>query len=169
MKEWTMIKMSSFDIAIKKLLEDEGGYVNDPVDPGGETKFGISKRTYPDVDIKNLTVDGAKAIYKRDFWDKGGYDNIDDTAVADKVFNLAVNMGARRAHKLIQRAMMSVGVELVEDGILGPKSFSAINSVDNNALLAAYRSEAAGYYRVLIARRKKFLKYKNGWLKRAYS
>ena len=63
---------SSFDLAIPIVLENEGGYVNDPADPGGETKYGISKRSYPALDIKNLTVEQATAIYLRDFWQFGG-------------------------------------------------------------------------------------------------
>ena len=61
---------TSFDEIIEVVLHHEGGYVNDPKDPGGETNYGISKRAYPDVDIKNLTEDGAKDIYRRDYWEK---------------------------------------------------------------------------------------------------
>jgi lysozyme family protein len=60
--------MNDFEQAIELLLAIEGGYVNDPDDPGGETKYGISKRSYPHLDIENLTVEEAKAIYHRDFW-----------------------------------------------------------------------------------------------------
>ena len=62
--------LTTFDEIIQITLEHEGGYVHDPTDLGGETNFGIAKRFYPDVDIKNLTEDGAKEIYKRDYWDK---------------------------------------------------------------------------------------------------
>lgn len=54
--------------AIALVLKHEGGYIDDPADPGGETKYGISKRSYPDLDIKNLTPEEATAIYQRDFW-----------------------------------------------------------------------------------------------------
>ena len=57
----------TFDEIIEQVLEHEGGYVNDPKDLGGETKYGITKRFYPDVDIKNLTIDGAKEIYKKEY------------------------------------------------------------------------------------------------------
>ena len=57
--------------AFEKVLRHEGGYVNDPLDLGGETKYGISKRSYPHLDIKNLTLDQAKQIYFRDFWQRG--------------------------------------------------------------------------------------------------
>ncbi len=70
------LKMTNFQWAVQFLVDKsdgfdaEGGYVNDPVDPGGETKYGISKRANPEVDIKNLTLDGAIAIYKRKYWDR---------------------------------------------------------------------------------------------------
>lgn len=57
-----------FDKAIPTILRNEGGYVNNPTDPGGETNFGISKRSFPDVDIKNLTQEKAVAIYRSSFW-----------------------------------------------------------------------------------------------------
>ena len=62
--------MSNFDRAFRFLIGEEGGYSADPHDPGGETKFGISKRAYPQLDIKSLTLDQAKAIYRRDYWDR---------------------------------------------------------------------------------------------------
>ena len=59
---------TTFDEIIEVVLEHEGGYVNDPHDAGGETNFGIAKRWYPDVDIKNLTKEQAKKIYHQDYW-----------------------------------------------------------------------------------------------------
>ena len=58
----------TFDILVKKVLKHEGGYVNDPSDPGGETKYGISKRAFPDLDIKNLTEEQAILIYYDEYW-----------------------------------------------------------------------------------------------------
>ena len=69
--------MAEFKAAFQLVIANEGEYVNDPQDPGGETKFGISKRSYPQLDIKNLTIDQAQNIYKTDFWDKiNGSDRI---------------------------------------------------------------------------------------------
>jgi hypothetical protein len=61
-----------FERAVAFVLRHEGGYVNDPRDPGGETKYGISKRAYPRLDIKGLTEADAKEIYRRDYWEKAG-------------------------------------------------------------------------------------------------
>ncbi len=60
----------TFEQAVKIILEKEGGYVNHPKDPGGETKFGITKKFYPNVDIKNLTIEKAAEIYRKEYWGK---------------------------------------------------------------------------------------------------
>ena len=82
--------MSNFNRAVEHLLVEEGGYVNHPEDPGGETKFGISKRAYPSLNIKDLTVNEAKEIYKRDYWDHFPMDDLPD-GVAFSLFDFAVN------------------------------------------------------------------------------
>ncbi len=84
-----------FAKAANDLLDNwEGGYVDDPADPGGETNFGISKRSYPDLDIKALTRDEAIAIYYRDFWQKYKLEEkISDPVMRARVFNMGVVMG----------------------------------------------------------------------------
>lgn len=87
---------ANFDRAFAFVVGEEGGYTSNPLDPGGETKFGISKRAYPDLDIKSLTEDDAKAIYLRDYWTPLGCENSAyGTAVC--VFDCGVNMGIGRA------------------------------------------------------------------------
>lgn len=90
----------SFDRAFEIVVGVEGGYVDDPRDPGGETKFGISKRSYPALDIKNLTLDQARDIYLHDYWLKAGCDQLVDDAMAILIFDAAVNMGVDRAKQL---------------------------------------------------------------------
>jgi lysozyme family protein len=154
---------SKFLKAFDYLMLHEGGYVNDPKDAGGETKFGISKRSYPHLDIKNLTRDQAMQIYFVDFWSKGAYEKINDENLAVKLFDLAVNVGISHANRLIQRALRSTGITVVEDGIVGAITLAAINKSDATDLLAALKSEAAGYYRLIA--QKEFI---TGWLNRAY-
>ncbi len=154
---------------IDEVLSNEGGYVNNKYDLGGETKFGISKRSYPDLDIQNITLDKAKSIYFKDYWQQERYNEIKDLSVVTKLFDLAINMGANIAHRLIQRALRSTNTKVVEDGILGPKTIKAINSVDSTDLLAALKSEAAGYYRSIASSNTKQERFLNGWLNRAYS
>lgn len=89
----------SFQQAFQIVIGHEGGYVNDPVDPGGETKYGISKRSYPDVDIPNLTLEKAQAIYERDYWLKCGCDKLPHP-MNIIIFDSAVNHGCTYAEDL---------------------------------------------------------------------
>lgn len=153
-----------FLVAVEKVLQLEGGYVHDPADPGGETKYGISKRTYPDVDIEGLTREDAVEIYYRDWWEKYGYGKIQDDRIAEKVFDLAVNMGPRKAHGFLQVAViLSGGFNIHSDGVLGPKTVAAVNEHPNpKYLLAMLRLLAIKYYVSL-----KKLKFLSGWIIRA--
>ncbi|MGL5716209.1 MAG: glycoside hydrolase family 108 protein [Paraclostridium sp.] len=158
-----------FSHVINVILSNEGGYSNNSNDRGGLTKFGISSRSYPDVDIANLTKEEAKNIYRRDFWDKYLYGKIGNQEIATKFFDLAVNMGHHWACVLVQRALRASGKNVVEDGDFGPKTLDAINNVDSTDLLASLKSEAAGYYRTLAAIDKQDKVFLKGWLNRAYS
>jgi lysozyme family protein len=155
--------------AFDYLMYQEGGYVNDRKDPGGETKFGISKRSYPNLDIKNLTRDQAKQIYFCDFWMKAKCENIDDDNIAIKFFDLAVHAGIPQAVKLIQRALRATGTQVIEDGIIGPITLATINKADPTDLLSALKSESAGYYRLIANANPSQQKFIEGWLRRAYS
>ena len=98
----------AFERAIARLLGDEGGYVDNPADPGGETKFGITKREYPDLDIEALTRDEAIAIYYRDWWQRYRYSELPGP-IAAKTFDLAVNIGPDHAVRCVQRALRACG------------------------------------------------------------
>lgn len=148
--------MSFYDECFTRLIGNEGGYVNHPSDPGGETNWGISKRSYPTVDIKNLTLDGAKAIYKRDFWDKLKCDALpDDLAFA--LFDTAVNSGTVTAIILLQRA---VGVK--DDGVYGSKTTSAIGTFEPKLLTARY----AGQRLLYMTKLRPWDTFGKGWAKR---
>lgn len=160
---------TKFDKAIKVVLAHEGGYVNDPDDLGGETKYGISKRSYPNVDIKNLTKGQAIEIYRRDWWDRHKYDQIEDLDVATKVFDLAVNMGAVSAHRLLQQAInFAEGGNLVVDGIIGPATLTAVNQAGPARVVEALRFMAAKRYYELAKARPANRTFLFGWLNRAY-
>lgn len=124
-----------FDSAFHKLLGHEGGYSNDPQDPGGETKFGISKRSYPQLNIKALTVDESKAIYKRDYWGPAGCDSVPDALRMD-LFDMAVNSGVKAAVRCLQRAAGETA-----DGVLGPKTLQAIQTIPPTRLIARFNAE----------------------------
>ena len=154
-----------FKEAVIKTLKHEGGYVNDPKDPGGETNFGISKRAYPDLDIENLTREAAEEIYFRDYWQKNHCAGINDRKIAEKVFDLAVNMGPRRANRLLQIAINYTGEPVCVDGVIGPETLGAINRHPvPELLLAILKLEAVKYY----ASREN-ARYEKGWVKRAVS
>ncbi|MDR2067383.1 MAG: hypothetical protein LBP41_00110 [Holosporaceae bacterium] len=160
---------SKFLKAFEYLMYHEGGYVNDKQDAGGETKFGISKRSYPHLDIKNLTQDQARQIYFADFWLKIKCEDIVDENVAIKLFDLAVHAGIPQAVKLIQRALRAAGTQVTEDGIIGSATLAAVNKADQTDLLAALKSEAAGYYRLIANANPSQQRFIEGWLSRAYS
>lgn len=122
----------TFDDAFLRLIGHEGGYVNHPADPGGETNFGISRRTYPGEDIAGMTLERAKAIYKRDFWGPAGCDIVPEALRFD-VFDMAVNAGVRRAVLSLQAA-----VGETRDGIIGPRTLQAIQSTPIPRLIARF-------------------------------
>lgn len=165
---------AEFLSAVERVLLDEGGRSNRADDSGGLTNFGISARAYPDLDIAAISRADAIAIYWRDWWLKFRFDHLPPSAVAAKTFNLAVNIGPIPAVRCLQRAVRAAGgARLVEDGELGELTIRAAADLDAHVLLAAIRSEAAGYYRVSAAlargpRADGDRKFLEGWLNRAY-
>ena len=120
-------------------VDHEGGYVNNPRDPGGETKFGISKRSYPELDIENLTMRRRRAIYRRDFWEVLDGDRING-ALMFQVFDMAMNSRPGNAIRCLQEA---IGV--APDGHFGPVSFEALQSTPKRFVLAFPRITAGIY------------------------
>jgi lysozyme family protein len=162
--------LNNFTKAIQVVLDNEGGYVNNPNDPGGATNFGISQRSFPNLDIKNLTRQQAIEIYLNNYWNPQNYSNINDQNVATKVFDFAVNAGPLTSNKLLQQACNTLGTSpaLKIDGNLGPASIKAINSLDSDNLLATFRTELVDYYTGLCNKNPKFNIFLKGWLKRAH-
>ena len=115
----------NYDDAFERVIGHERGYVDDPDDPGGETKYGISKRSYPGEDIAGLTLDRAMEIYKRDYWDLCRCDELPD-GVDFLVFDAAVNSGVHRSVQWLQEA---VGATM--DGVLGPRTLAAVASLSS--------------------------------------
>ncbi len=157
--------MADFAKAIIPVLEHEGGYVNDPVDPGGETKYGISKRAYPDLDIKGLSIEDAMVIYKEDYWDKIQGDELFGEKLAANLLDAAVNVGVRRAVKQLQRAL-DWGLKI--DGVLGPATLRCANAVDGWAN-AEFTLERIAFYHRLVRVDPVRKKYIMGWIARALS
>jgi lysozyme family protein len=195
--------MDGFREAVEVVLDHEGGLVDNPNDPGGTTNYGISLRwamrqhvEAGDVVLDLMDIDGdgdidaddirqmprmaAKSAYLKFFWRPNRYGRLVHQHVATKIFDMAVNMGPSQAHKLAQRAVRSAtGIKIADDGVLGRISIQQINQADAAILLAAIRSEQAGFYRALILRNDALRKhgvnvvdfgvFKTGWLRRAYA
>ena len=150
-----------------KILAIEGGYDNDLLDAGGETKYGISLRSYPHLDIKNLTKEQALEIYKRDFWDKNRLGEINTQALANVIFYLIVNVGAGRGVKIVQAALNKYGRDLVIDGDLGAKTITALNTVDSIAAIDSIRVQTCLFYLAIVDYKPPQIKFLHGWIKRA--
>jgi lysozyme family protein len=157
-----------FLAAVERVLAVEGGYSSDPDDPGGATRFGISARAHPGLDIATLTRDAAVNIYWREWWLRFGFAQLPAPAAA-KTFDLSVNIGASHAIECLQRALRACGLPVTEDGVLGESTVLASRRADPNALMAALRSELAAYYRLLAARQPRDQAFIKGWLTRAYA
>ena len=157
-----------FERAFEYTFTNEGVYANDPSDSGGETKYGISKRSYPNLDIKNLTLEEAKKIYFCDYWLMGKFEQSSDENIAIQLFDLSVNLGTKAMTIILQRALRSEGINVIEDGLFGSQTLSGLNNANPKILLAAIKSEAAGYYRLIAAKNPQHQKFLKGWLSRAY-
>lgn len=168
-----MSQTAFFQKAVQVLLSHEGGYRNRPSDPGGETKFGITARSYPKINIKALTREGAISIYKADWWDRYGYGSFGNYPLALKVFDLAVNIGPGRAHRFLQEAVNELlqagGGEarfyLQVDGELGPLTFESVNVVDPTCLLLRFLSKVHAHYKKCAVKQPDELK---GWENRLW-
>ena len=159
----------NFEYAIAQLMEIEGYYSDDPDDAGGETKYGISKRAYPDVDIKNLTYDDAKKIYKRDYWNRLQCDAFEDDVIAWELFDFGVNAGVRKSARILQEALNLIGYSTPVDYLIGPLTIARTNAACHRyskALIAAVKGFQFMHYYGLVLRNEKQRKFIRGWLAR---
>lgn len=127
--------------------------MNDPTDPGGETKFGISKRSYPHLDIKNLTREDAKKIYLNDFWNVVGGDTL-PASVGFQLFDFAVNSGISTAIRCFQKA-----VGAADDGHWGPYSQSLADKMSDSDMIMRLNAERLDFMRKL----KNWKHHGSGW------
>jgi len=157
-----------FQAAVRFTLADriEGGYVNDPEDPGGETNCGIAKKFHPKEDIPNMTPERATAIYYRDYWLANRCDKLPH-CVSLALFDFAVNAPAWQARKCLQRV---VGAN--PDGKIGPKTLAKIRAEvrlvgDHRVALDLIDRRLQRYVR-RIRRGKSSPKYLLGWMRRLH-
>ena len=148
------MKIINFDVAFDRLISHEGGYVDDPDDPGGETNWGISKRSYPQLDIRNLTREDAKVIYKRDFWLK--IRGLPESVIF-QLFDFAVNSGIGNAIRSVQRA-----INVADDGHWGPHSQSVAATLSESDLLMRLIAERLRF----MVKLKNWKNHGGGWANR---
>lgn len=161
----------SFETAVEAVLKTEGGYVDDPVDMGGATNFGITLRTLQDYrgkpvtkeDVQNLTVLEAKKIYKEMYWDRLFLDQVRDPNVAYFLFDQAVNRGPRKAIETIQKV-----VRVTADGIMGPLTLKSINAYNPRELLVNAVKNSQLAYVDIVLNNPQQLKFLKGWITRTH-
>ena len=173
--------MADVKEALRITLKHEGGYVHDPDDPGGETYKGVARRSNQNwlgwriVDDMKHNSDFPKCLdshtvlqqrivelYKNKYWDRVKGDLIENQTIANKIFDIAVNMGPGTAAKLLQ-ATLSVKV----DGSIGKQTLSALNAVNFDLFMANFRLVIISRYMAICKNRYKSRKFLYGWIKRA--
>ena len=167
-----------FEEAFKEVIKIEKGYVNSEFDRGGETKFGISKKTYPELDIANLTLEKAKTIYFYDFWncDLLRLSNIPDKEIAIELFDTSVNMGQEVAGKFLQIALnhmnrnQRIYKDLLVDGHIGAITLKALETIlkrgEKAKLLKALNGEQYKRYTQIIEKDPTQENNFVGWMRR---
>lgn len=153
-----------FNASVKVILNHEGGYVNDPDDPGGETNFGICKRSFPNLDIKNLTKAQAAEIYREKYWNPLKCELINNKLLRLHLFDMGVNAGLKAAVVILQDI-----IKVSADGNIGPITIAETNKyADQESLAQRYALARLDYYQQLTKnpKLKKFLK---GWENRVTS
>jgi len=155
--------MADFEPAVTKTIRREGGdaVTEDPDDPGGLTRYGISKRAHPEVDPRNLSLDGAKAIYRKDYWGPCDGDMLKSQLVAELIFDAAVNMGVNQAIKLAQ---IAAGLE--PTGVMDGTLLAVLNEADQDQFAAAFILAKITRYLALVKKNRKLEKYFYGWVRR---
>ena len=155
---------NNFDHCLEIILHHEGGYVNHPKDPGGETNLGVTKRVYEEhggtKDMKDLAFEDVAPIYKKSYWDRVKGDEL-PAGLDLCVFDFGVNAGTGRAAKYLQNL-----VGTTADGAIGPNSLKAINAYVQieglEATIEAYQANRQSYYEKL----KTFETFGRGWTRR---
>lgn len=168
-----VVKMEKFYRAFEMVIGNEGGYVFDKDDKGGETKFGISKRSYPDLDIKNLSLEEAREIYLTDFWntERGNLEMLPES-VAIEVFDTGVNMGIEMGRKILQRSLNLLNrietlyPDLKVDGWLGDTTLKALEKVETSKLLKVLNGLQFMKYYSIVEHDHSQEKFFAGWIER---
>ena len=156
--------INNYEYSLAQVLKSEGGYVNNPKDPGGETNMGVTKaawstwlkRTILPGEMAQLTHADIIPFYKALYWDKS-YCNQLPTGIDYMVFDASVNMGVGQSIRLLQRSL-----GCVPDGVIGSNTMTAINDADVKTLIDKFSAQKEMFYRSLAT----FATFGKGWLRR---
>jgi lysozyme family protein len=171
--------MADFSRFLPLLLRFEGGFVDNPADPGGATNKGVTLKTFrscaqdlldlePTLDhLKQLSDAQAGVIYKTLYWDPAGGDGIALQDLADIVVDFSVNAG-HQAFRLLQRVLNGLGARppLAEDGSMGPATRAALLAADPVQVYRRYRQGRIAYYQDLVREHPGLQPFLKGWLNR---
>jgi lysozyme family protein len=157
--------ISNWQKSFELMLKSEGGYVNNPADPGGMTNLGVTKATWEnwvgrksdETEMRGLTPEKVEPLYKKKYWDAVRGDEIENGGVAYLLFDFAVNAGVGRSIKTLQTA---VGV--TPDGGFGPMTMAAVQAIDPVELIEKFSQAKEDFYRSLTT----FSTFGKGWLNR---
>lgn len=178
------MQVANFDAAIPYILANEGGYSNNPNDPGGVTNHGISLRFLKTLglmgdidqdgdvdadDILALSPAIAKTFYRNSFWNPHKLDKLNSQGLATKILDMGVNLGSSKANKILQSSanFCLQGHALKVDGVIGPKTLASVNSIDEKLLIPLLISDLSNYYLRLCNINPALNVFLKGWLKRA--
>jgi type VI secretion system secreted protein VgrG len=164
-----------FELSIHQVLRHEGStFTDDPADPGGATRWGVTLETLRRVrpgataeDVRELTREDALDVYRRLWWAPLHLDVVVDQQLATKILDVSVNLGVRGGVKLLQRALNACGYHLEEDGAIGPKTLAAANESETRELLLEISSQQAEHYRRWIEAKPERVKFRKGLMARA--
>ena len=155
--------MANSQIAIALTLQNEGGYTNNPADPGKATNMGITQEDLPDQNIQELTQAQAIAYYSEHYW-KSLYSEIEDQSVANKLFDFGVLFGVGTAVQMMQGVL-----KLTVDGVFGPATLAAVNEAEPFSLLTAYKTVMAQHAINIGGEHPAERQFVVGWIRRVNS
>jgi lysozyme family protein len=185
--------MPDYRDAITKVLKHEGGYVNNPKDRGKRTNYGVTQSVYEnfigrklkgsDTDapkgqpmeeaetvMRNMPIGNAIAVYKQLYWDKIGGDKIKKYSIAAAIFDQAINRGNAAAVRQAQKVLKNVfKYPIAEDGVIGPLTITALNTVDEARFINSYLQESILAYNKIVQNNPSQSVFLSGWLKRVES